>query len=412
MIAYQRYSAYFEWWADNNGSDNACLDIFSIALFNYSSIVFKLRQLFIAGGKSLNSAEIQFIQAVTLNQAKIDKISINPAIPDDVYKDLGQSNFVIPRHLCTSITWGNEDIDIFRQAISTYYGSKAKSISWYNSWVTNGMPGPESPDWAIVTGNKDCNGFWPNLNGLTKFFQTIGDQPYDLVKKQATSMFIGGSGYYVPGSTEATGSWAQLFADWGIVYTENSKSSTSVVPVLADNSKTDLWFNSGYNSNYDGDLTDSTGNALTGKSFYGPNFFSVYFIQPDSYLLTSWVGSVYDDASNGIILNEESVADLIGGTSTLRNEAGGWMKFLNGIMEGTISYDKLMNMLFARYSTNLTPKPVPHKCSGAGTAFAAVGSFLSIAAMAVVAPGPGTAFALVSLAALAGGATAGQACIK
>ena len=416
IIAYARYISIFNWWRENNGSQHGCLDISSIALFNYSSFVFKLRQLFISGGKSLNSTEIQFIQAVALNQAKISKITINPVIPDDIYKDLGRSSFVIPRHLCTSITWGNEDIDIFRQGIFTYYGSLDNPPFWYKNWVDGGMPGPISAAWGVsITQNSNCESFWPSSNS----FFGGSDTRYNLDKNLAKSVFNGGNNqdFYIPGNTDHKGSWAQLFADWGIIYTQDTSTSTSAVPIIntgsqkGSTSDINRWFNSGYNSNYNGNLVDSTNKSLDGSSFYGPNFFSVYYIQPDSYLLTSWVGDYYNDPTTGIILDPQSIPNLIGtGTTTLKNQSGGWINFLNGIMEGTISYNKLMNMLFASYQTNLSPKPSSHKCSAAGAGLAGGASFVSLLAMAALAP---EAAPLVFLFALAGGGiAAAQSCIK
>lgn len=421
IIAYTRYISIFNWWRENNGSGNNCLDIFSIALFNYSSVVFKLRQLFISGGKSLSITEIQFIQAVALNQAKVSKTNINVPQDDTMFADLGQSNFVTPAHLCTSITWGNDDIDIFRQGIFTYYGSLDKPPFWYTKWINSGMPGPTSTAWADITGNDDCESFWPSSNA----FFGDSDKPYDLDKNLAVSTFngdtSGGAYYYIPGNKDKFGSWAQLFADWGIIYTLDTGADTSSIPVIntstsvveGSRSNKDRWFSSGYNSNYDGNLKDSSGNSLKKKSFYGPNFFSVYFIQPDSYLLTSWVGNYYDDQSTGIVLDAQSISNLIGsGTTTLRNEGGGWMNFLNGIMESSVSYDKLMNMLFASYQTKLSPKPssASHKCSGGAAALAGVGSFLSMAVMAAMAP---EAAGLIVVAACASaGVAAAQSCVK
>jgi len=439
IIAYSRYSAIFEWWGDNNGSESGCLDIMSIALFNYSSLVFKLRQLFISSAKSIDTTEIQFLQAVALNQAKVFKTHIDPNIPDDVFKDLGQSNFVLPIHLCNSIAWGEADIDIFRQGILTYYGSISTGNlpPWYSNWVKEGMPGPTSALWGTpITGNNDCNGFWPHQNGLTGFFDTIDPSktPYNLSSKLAKSVYIdessGKSFFYIPGDKGPQGSWAQLFADWGIVYSEDTGKATSTVPILNINpgsakasiANTDKWFASGYTNSYNGQLTRSDGKtSLNGNSFYGPNFFSIYFINPSSYLLTGWVGGSYDDPTTGIVFDAQAIKNLIGtGTEILRNQSGGWVTFLKGILKSDISYDSLMNMFFTNYQTNLSPDPVKRKCGGGSRIRSFFSAAIPILAMAVmIVPGVGEAAAAAALAArvgigaaslAAGGLAAASAC--
>ena len=107
LNAYIRYDFLFEWWNKYNGSKyKGGFDVYSVALFNYSKVLFDIRQLLIPGQSTINLTNLLLLETCALSKIQMDA---NPA------------SFVKPRHLSESITWGNIDYDLFCNGIINYY---------------------------------------------------------------------------------------------------------------------------------------------------------------------------------------------------------------------------------------------------------------------------------------------------
>ena len=133
-------------------------------------------------------------------------------------------------------------------------------------------------------------------------------------------------------------------------------------------------------------------------SSYGPNFFSAFRMDPQSYIFTSWVGNMYDDPTTGIILDPQAIKNLVGmGSPGIRGQNGGWIKFFKGINTDLKSYDEIMNQLFTQYATQFTARAeinnTAKKC-GASSIMSAIVGGLGLAFMAVMLPGIGTGAAI------------------
>ena len=240
--------------------------------------------------------------------------------------------------------------------------------------------------------------------------------------------------YYIPNFPGPQGSWAQLFADFGIIYTESSVAGDSKVPVIADGALCGGDDNSTplnpcpVSCDYlpspppDGSQISCGNNAKAGKSpsmtgipisdfsiwngdsrfgkwgsgtdaddgVYGPNFFSAFRMDPESYVFTSWVGNLYDDPTTGIILDPQAIKNLVGmADPSMRGQSGGWIRFFKGINTDLKSYDEIMNELFSTYATNFTARATiantAKKC-GAGGWLSAGASLLGGLAMFAMCP--------------------------
>ena len=421
------YRTWIDWWNGNGGKNyRTTFDIYSMACFNSSKVLFNTRQLLIPGSASLNETDILLLQSIVLNNARV--------IPDQILSQ----NFVTPTHVCEGIAWNDGDLDIFRQAIDHWYGGSTPGVNkadWYDAWNTGGRVGPDDAEgWTKITAN-ECGGFWPHQNGCTGFFDMTGGvgasakAPYDLGnftmvgdKKDTISpaypgnlanslntplgMFkdkngktysgpIGSPGLYYPGKpNDPQSSWAQLFADFGVVYSNNVRdtmnatmTSTTVVPILDQTSNSKLWYSSGQS-------TDDQGNFT-----YGLNFFGLYYMNPPSYIFTSWVGNMYDDPTTGIIFDPQAIKNLVGmSPGAKKSSRGGWMMFLKGFNTNITSYDSIMNDIFAEYATNYTAVPAPDKdksCSTSAKWSSTIGNVIGMAVnVGMLIPGEGQLFGM------------------
>lgn len=379
------YSApIYVWWNQNNGSNyKGVFDITSLALYNNSKILFDFRNFITVGSKNLDSTSLLFLNNVLLN--KIYEV-------DPKTGNIIPGRFLKPLHLCESIIWGDDDeYTWYFSGIRDFYKD---NFWWEHNKFNQKLPLPSDNIWTSaswcdgispikgVTPQKytgESGGFWPNQNGCIGFFDVPpGDNtsPDDGKRFDLISNFpIPGKARYIPGYPGGLGSWAQLFADWGIVYTLRNKSGLSSIPVVSDGlacanlqpcddycvkqskldkmpdfcpdvnpkiyypeSNTDLWFKTGINS--DGGP--------------GINFISAYKIPPDSFLITSWIGGYYNDSSvKKMIFDAQAFPNLlgIGGFGKIK---GGWIKFLKGTNTSKNSFDSLINFLFRDYATSVS----------------------------------------------------------
>jgi hypothetical protein len=437
--AMQNYLPWFQWWSKNKGNQyGSTLDLTSLALFNYSKITFNIRQLFISGPKQINETSILLLQSIVLNKIRLNN-------------EATVQNFTTPFHLCKSISWGDTEPVDFCNAANEFYTKNNDQIStWKMPPDANGnyveqsivttfintllpniiksTPSAYNSSWRSGGDGTDGGtngGFWPHLNGCSGFFDIpniTGISPvggkYNLFDNIPVVRILDGKTntynrppFYVPGHNSCLGSWAQLFADWGIAYTINSSSGTSTVPVISDgaicqtgdagtaiqpcpntgmkwcppyagnNPKTGQPYGTGDPCHGDGNdkyasslpLSDTTTWYETGKSNggnnIGVNFLGTYLIHPASYIITSWVADLYDDPKTGIIFDAQAFRNLVGykGANSLSDKQdGGWIMFLKGLNTNITSYDNVMNELFRQYATDFTARaqlPGP-KCTG------------------------------------------------
>jgi hypothetical protein len=407
LVAYLSFDSQIRWWNKNGGKDfSNAFDIYSVALFQQSKLLFDIRQLFTTGQNHLNYTDIMLIQSIVLNQAKI--ITGPGGVPTE-------GNFTTPASLCRGIAW--ED-PVMMQYLYMYWMDAYNSSKGYDPENTNinvkvslatGWDWPSKyqvgKSWADITGNSNCRGFWPHDNGCTEFFDIpsgnygaftgIFDNPYNLTNYTARSsigeinnmtsgtlpkqIIINGNGttgtnlanihsnpvdpnsvmlYYIPGSPTPRGSWAQLFADFGVMYTTIITAKTSSESAVT--SRVPQLSTGGADNQGKSDLSVWYQNSRFLKSgFYGPNFFSAYYIQPECYALLSWVSNLYDDPTTGIIYDAQAIKNLVGMSAPgLRGQSGGWLKFLKGINTDLNSYDQIMNELFSIYATNYSSTPI------------------------------------------------------
>jgi hypothetical protein len=491
------FDVFFKWWNANGGNAyKQGFDMLSFALFQESRLAFNIRQLFIPGQDRLNYTDIMLIQSIAFNQARIDI---------DRKTDPPQGNFVLPHHVCQGIAWSSADDPVFQKLYNywLFQASAASDLTYADpthasgwNWPTiyqNNQIGPEDPSWSNISTNT-AGGFWPHQNGCTGFFDMpgggdSGEIPYNLLTNPARSsigeaaslkagkapkykdknysqpsgstplqndLYLYGdqaSGrsdksqqvilYYIPGSRTARGSWAQLFADFGIIYTMSSLAGDSKVPVISDGALCGGSDNSTplnpcpnacdylANPNKDGSQISCGNDAkqakipsmtgmpisdfglwyggsawISGLNVYGPNFFSAFRLDPQSYVFTSWVGNLYDDPTTGILLDPQAIKNLVGmGEAAIRGQNGGWIRFFKGINTDLRSYDEIMNQLFTTYATNFTARAritnTPKKKCGWADWLSVGSSVVGVGMMAMFIPPP---IGLMAGAALLGGA--------
>jgi hypothetical protein len=373
------YSIFIDWWNNNGGQTyNKTFDIYSMAYFSHSQLLFDIRQKLQPGTVNLNYTDIMLLQSIIINNSKTRIPPKGTTLPN---------NFVTPQHICQGIAWSDNDIDIFREGIDSYYNG----AWWYPAWVSNGKPGPDNGiQWTKIC-KYEVTGFWPHQNGLYGFFDILKpssfNKEYDLTDNIATSSILDTKSvqgvYYSPGNTGRQGSWAQLFADFGVVYSQRQGSATTTkVPVLHSSSKTNLWYTSGYKN---------------GK--YGPNFMGIYKINPSSYMLTSWISNYYNDPTTGQKFDAQAFRNLIGmEPGVLKATQGGWIKFFKGINTELSSYNEIMNELFATYATNYTAIYHPPSCNKLKIAMEALATAAMLAIMIAAAPVTGGASLVVGAA--------------
>jgi hypothetical protein len=392
------YSGWFLWWKVYNGKTYPNnIDLVSYALFNYSKLSFDIQQKLTTGPKQTNETSIMLMQAIVLNKAKkIGKGVI--ATP---------SNFTTPYHICKSISWGPDEGTEFCIALTETYKVSYSNIPSTRIPDTNvGDPYANVSAWfagvsALISSNTPANdkkwalnqtqttgGFWPHQNGCSGFFDIpfggsgTSYNLFDNIPDARTTKdgkTFSRPPLYIPGASNFQGSWAQLFADWGIVYTINSQSGQSSVPVISDGAScsdktTQLkpcpstgmqWCSAGSDGNC-GDGTLPTSNYLTWffssqtqSGSIGLNFLSTYNIHPASYIITSWVGDLYDDPKTGIIFDAQAFRNLVGYQGQNQTLGfGGWNMFLKGLNTNLTSYDNVMNEIFRQYATDFSPRAI------------------------------------------------------
>jgi len=382
IIGKLTYSPFERWWKEYDG-DKDLIDFTSFGLFNQNKLVFDLYQeVFNTNKQQINELKINFIQNVLLNRTyAVDSSSGN------IYP----GRFLKPSHLSKSIAWGEDDEYIWNFNIDL---SGYRDMYWYK-WICNRNPTsgydcyppqPDNPDWAgcsycegtspiiplspiknIYTDSGIGGGFWPHQYGCVDFFDMPQADPkyiidssnyefqrYDLV----SNLPCVGQYMYVPGYPGHRGSWAQLFADWGIVYTLRNTKGDSNTPIISDGLNCEGLYPCSYYCNpdtsantcpkvdFDYDCTRShrsypksypksdlnawiaSGNSNGGV---GLNFFSSYNIHPESFLLTSWVSGYYNDSKvRKMIFDAYGVQNLLG-VGVIGTPSGGWLRFLQGI---------------------------------------------------------------------------------
>jgi hypothetical protein len=366
VSARQDYSVIISWWNNNGGQVfKEYFNINTFAYYHKSSILFNIAQMFSPGTSSITPQQIDIIERIIFNKAHVvNTTSLNKS-----------TNFVQPPHVCKSIAWNNNpsDLAIFQEGIKNYYGYGTYTFDnrpeyavdvpeWFDNWVAAGFPGPVG-DWSKITFEQgESGGFWPHQNGCINFFDVPGgagatpwSTPYNLTDTLATSTFLNPEtsrgALYVPGSPTKFGSWAQLFADFGIVYSRNQDATTTLVPVIDPTSKADIWYKSGFD---------------TKNNVYGPNFISIYGIKPDSTMLLSWVSGYSNDPGTGQKFDPYQFKNLVGMDLGSLN-VGGWIGYMRGITNSSLSTDDILDNLFTDYQTNYTAKPPPPPgCNGAG----------------------------------------------
>jgi len=415
------FAPYQRWWKFNSGSDyKEVLDLTPLSLYNTSKIVYNLYQKYVNNGwQQLDDTSILFIQNMLLN--KIYQVDSNGnVIP---------GHFLKPIHMGKSIAWGEDDHYIWDNNIDLdkYY----RGISWY-SWAKlqdteeyKSKPPPDSPIWGqcscfTLPGQEQCSppdslippiknaysdtgGFWPHNYGCVDFFDVplkdssvIGnydlyEKPYDLY----SYLPCVGKNMYIPGYPGARGSWAQLFADWGIVYSLRNSAGSSTVPVISDGLSCDkLYPCTDYCNNPGGtsgsckittdinectylsmpdnkpasypksDLNAWESSGINSDGTPGINFFSLYNIHPESFLITSWVAGYYNDSKvRKMIFDANAIPTLLGSAGGYDKLQGGWIRFLKAINTSRKSYDEIINELCREYASknfpNLQAPPDP-----------------------------------------------------
>lgn len=488
VIAYTSYIDIFGWWNKNGGKKfKNTIDLMSCALFNYSNITFKLRQLFASGPEQINETYVMLLQSICINNIKTDTAM--------------QGAYIDPSHICQSIAWGDAEAKEFCQALNEFYSlgpttySDTKGLARTSGGSVISPPNfsnlkdliskntsPYSPSWLSNTAPAGFpGGFWPHLNGCIGFFDIPYDdgtnQKYDLfqylpvprIRDSKTGLW-NRKPWYKPGDPSAYGSWAQLFADWGIVYTTLSTSGTSRVPVLSngaacfekgtvpldpcptlsqwcsncqdgDNNKLpdstggiSTWFETGVNRGVLGAPDGSETPNGAGAGQIGVNFLSINKLNPMCYILTSWVGDLYDDPTTGITFDGQAFRNMLGADGSYRQNAdgswvyppGGWNRFFRGVNINLTSYDEIMNELFRQYATNFTARAIDPSGPGCslekkwfgiagGAAAGAIGGAMLGVMLAPFTGGASLLFlgpALAAVGGAAGGLTGAAACTK
>ena len=266
-------------------------------------------------------------------------------------------------------------------------------------------------------------GFWPHNYGCVDFFDIpiqapentsndlIVQLPYDLY----SNLPCVGQNMYIPGYPGARGSWAQLFADWGIVYSLRNTSGSSTIPVISDGlSCSGLYPCTQYCNNPGGQsgscntgtgdstctrLFDSTNkpasypksdlnlwinSGINADGTPGINFFSLYNIHPASFLITSWVGGYYNDSKiRKMIFDANAIPTLLGVAGGYDKLQGGWIRFLKSINTKKKSYDELINELCRQYASKVSPNlqaPPDPRCKLESNATNAFNLFQTISA--------------------------------
>jgi hypothetical protein len=409
----------------------------------------------------------------------------------------------MPHHICQGICWSSADDPVFKNLYKYWiiqsteaYGNKTypdpthtSGYDWAFKYDTDDAKvGPEDASWNTLSVST-AQGFWPHQNGCSGFFDmpgggASGELPYNLLTNPARSSIgeavslANGTApkyqdagskpllststpadlwlygyknapadkqvilYYIPGSPTARGSWAQLFADFGIIYTMSSLAGDSKVPVVSDGAlcggsdnstplnpcptacdylaspaKDGSQISCGNNAKQaksasmtgmpisDFNLWYGGSAWIDGLNVYGPNFFSAFRMDPQNYVFTSWVGNLYDDPTTGIILDPQAIKNLVGMADPgMRGQNGGWIRFFKGINTDLRSYDEIMNELFTTYATNFTARAViqntQKKCGASGW-LGALSSAAGVGLMALMIPPP---VGELTYAAIAGGA--------
>jgi hypothetical protein len=390
LVSRLKYFTLFDWWNKYKSAETiGTFEPTSIGLYNQNMYSFNIYQSIIKSELKLDETSILFLQQKVLNNL----------FAFDNYGFPQPDRYIKPKHLTRTIAWNNEDTEIWPKCgIIDYYGNQ----NWYSLVV--GQNPPLSPDdslWSkaslYIHGSNTYNvfkpasggqGFWPYQNGCIGFFDspplandatpTTDPNEINMLKDFNTidNFPEVGKNNYIPGFPGGRGSWAQLFADWGIVYTNYGPNGFSNVPVISKaKSCYDLTPCPDYCKISDKEDTCSSTKtfpnsdiSLWNKSAYnsegrpGINFFALNKINPNSLLITSWVSGLYNDSKiRKMVFNSSSVPNLLGAgiTKGYGNIVGGWIRFIKCLNIKKLPVDKLINQICREYSTSLNPYYIP-----------------------------------------------------
>lgn len=372
-----KYFTLFDWW--NKYKSPETINTFnpmSISLYNKDSYSFNIHQLFIKNQLKLSDTEISFLQQKVLNNLlAIDDFG-NPQ-PD---------RFIKPKHLSRTICWNNEDTEVWPDCgIKDYYAA----TNWYDAIIGGTkVPQPDDVVWSTAPLYYNTQpyfkpdvapgGFWPNQNGCAGFFDTpqlaLDATPS---KDPGINALLNpfnaydnfpevGKNRYVPGFPGCYGSWAQLFADWGIVYSNYSSNGFSNVPVISDGASCKDASGNDYCSTHsvfpksDFNLWNKSSMNKAGRP--GINFFALNKINPASYLVTSWVSGLFNNSKiRKALFDPQSIPNLLGAGPTMGygRISGGWLRFIKCLNTNKCSVDKIINQICREYASNLNTYYIP-----------------------------------------------------
>jgi hypothetical protein len=318
------YSPMFQWWNGNGGKQyNNFFNLFSVMASYDSNFIYLICNLFGTLYTNLSRAQILFLANRIFPLTK----SFDP-------NNTNSSRFVTPRHIASDIRFAYIDGD-----------------RWYNNMIDTG----------VYTNIKYPNQSFKYDENITLTYK-VDDKDPTIFWRQTTNN--GTVGVY-PSSNDLQG-WRMLFQEWGSGDWENTAGPASppfFVPNFdKDTSKVpkvnDEWF-------------------IDCEKNHPDNFFARYGIAPDSPLVISFVNGSYDDPNeSGVVINANSVKNLINGHSA--STPGGWIGYLEGMQSSSISYDMYINFIDSKYlSKNPAKEPGAgniSSCDQAGNIISATSS--------------------------------------
>ncbi len=419
----QKVKAYYiyKWWDTFNGpkvirGKESFFDISNYVYRGYAPAWLNYVHTALFVTESAVMTETEFDAYQTLVFSKIRYSSIRPV--DNGYitdvkqyvpnKELTPFNCITPYNLFETIAIGSDQRDWFRGGIIGLYGRSDVRPTWYNSWVSNGMPGPIDDRWKRIMNNINCNGFWPTSNNCRKFFdapkkESSGikvswfgcPEKYDVSDNVATSQFVDASAdeqaFYQPGNPNSLGSWAQLFADWGCIFTKDKGSDDNKV-----NTDTVDWAVVKRGEVYANQWDKSTSWDNGNDSILGLNFFGVYGFVKESTAMIGWVLDT-EDERYGQKLDSSMVANWLSPLPG-QNTLGGWIHELRSQVEGGsgLSLHDITTKLFTNVSQGeeicLKPPPTSKATEISQGSILAASILASVAAVAFAGPaGPAIA---------------------
>jgi len=210
------------------------------------------------------------------------------------------TQFVLPRHITESISFKKGDNDM-----------------WFDRWLT--------------TTSYDDNSFLTySTNIVEPPKNDKGETVYNVTKYNRTADSRTGKIGVYPAPNDTT-SWKYLFIEWGAKTWNIEKDSTLMVPALQPNEVTD-WLDC---------------------ASHPDNFLARYGILPDSVLIIAFIYGSYNDSRTGLKLDATAFKNLIG-----TSNPGGWIGYLNGIDNSSMTKDEYDNILYSKYAIDVNiPKP-------------------------------------------------------